>query len=376
MADLETMDDAALIAVWLDNLRSDEQIDHVGAYNRRFRERAVERSRIVQVLLRRGGGSAAALRQLLEHADPAVARAAAQALKQPDGAPPAQTLTLPPEHPAFWMIRNPPPPALSAAEIAHRLSKVLPDQADALLRWLRPAIGLWPHGERPDAPADGSRLGGMPYAPPDWTWPVAAGEPMLFIGQINCADVHGMLGAESLPDRGLLSFFADHDTAMGCLLTGQGGAAYYWPDTADLVAAKPPLEILTRFARAELLFRPMFDLPDPKSSIVAAILPDRAQLDIYERFRREMIAYGSPEDWDGPGGSKLFGWPDLLQDEDFTLTLNEPFSAYQLLLQLDSYTNGQDFVDWGPGGYLYYFVTKDDFADQRWDAAELAMQCT
>lgn len=51
MADLEALEDAALVAAWLDNLRSDEQIEHVGAYNRRFQERTRERSRIVQILL-------------------------------------------------------------------------------------------------------------------------------------------------------------------------------------------------------------------------------------------------------------------------------------------------------------------------------------
>lgn len=371
MVDYEAMDDAALVAAWVENLKQQEKIEHVGSYNRHFQQR----SRILQMLRSRGSNAAAAMRSLLEHSNPAVAKAAAQASQWPDSPAPAQMPSFPPEHPAFWMVRNPPPPALTAAEIAPRLSKVLPDQADTLLRWLRPAIALWPQAEQPDSPADGSRLGGMPYAPPGWTWPVAAGEPLLFIGQINCADVHGMPGAEALPASGLLSFFADHDTAMGCLLTGEGGAAYYWPDTAALAPAEPPLEILVRFARAELLFRPLFDLPDPKSSIISAILPDREQLSIYERFRREMIAYGLPEE-SGAGVSKLFGWPDLLQDDDFCLALNEPFEAYRLLLQLRGYTNGEDFADWGPGGYLYYFLTEDDFAQQNWDAAELAMQCT
>ncbi|RJF75185.1 YwqG family protein [Rhodopseudomonas palustris] len=371
MTDLETLDDAALVAAWFDSLPRDEEIEHVGAYNRRFQERARQRGRIVQVLRSRGGAS---LRGLLEHADPTVAKAATLALEQPDGPLPAQVPPLPPEHPAFWMIRNPPPPALSAAEIAHRLGKILPDHTDALLRCLRPAIGLWPQAERPDAPVDGSRLGGMPYAPPGWDWPVAAGEPMLFIGQINCADVQGLPGAEVLPHRGLLSLFADHDTAMGCLLTGQGGAVYHWPDTDGLVPAEPPLKVLMQLARAELLFRPMFDLPDPNSSIISAILPDREHLGVYESFCREMTTYGMPEAWSGASGSKLLGWPDLLQDEDFAL--DEPFVGYRLLLQLDSYTNGQDFVDWGPGGYLYYFLSGQAFAQQRWDAAELAMQCT
>ena len=56
-----------------------------------------------------------------------------------------------------------------------------------------PAIGLWPQ-RRADVPAVASRLGGTPLAPPDWEWPTFEDEPMLFVGQIDCAELRGLPG--------------------------------------------------------------------------------------------------------------------------------------------------------------------------------------
>ncbi|WP_245258334.1 DUF1963 domain-containing protein [Rhodopseudomonas palustris] len=266
---------------------------------------------------------------------------------------------------------------MELSEIAQRLIAALPLEAAALLRQLRPAIGLWPQAARADAPIDGSRLGGMPCAPPDWRWPVAATEPMLFLGQINCADLRGLPGAEALPSQGLLSCFGDHDTVMGCLFTGQGGALYHWPDTEHLIPAQPPLEMLTVFPRAELSFRPMWDLPDPDSSVVTAILPDRSRQALYKSLHSDLRRHGLPAVLDYPcNRSKLLGWPDLLQGESFEFTLDQPFDQYRLLLQLDGYTNGSEIADWGPGGFLYYFLSKQDLAGRRFETAELAIQFT
>lgn len=383
MNELVQRSDAELLQAWLDSVRSRAAIEHVGALNRLLHEQL----RIERELSGRAGGLER-LRALLSDADPEVVLSVEQALRRlnagatevcgrpadsrgPDGA------GAPDECPLFRLAHQPPPPAMDVADIVKRLIAALPLEAAALLRQLRPAIGLWPQAARADAPIDGSRLGGMPCAPPCWQWPVAAAEPMLFIGQINCADLRGLPGAEALPSHGLLSCFGDHDTVMGCLLTGEGGALYYWPETEHLTPAEPPLEMLTVFPRAELLFRPMWDLPDPDSSVIAAILPDRPHRAIYKCFHGEMRRHGLPAELDYPcNRSKLLGWPDLLQGESFEFSLDQPYDQYRLLLQLDSYTNGSEAAGWGPGGYLYYFLSKHDFAERRFSAAELAIQFT
>lgn len=383
MNELVQRSDAELLQAWLDNVRSRATIEHIGALNRQFHEQArIERELVAHV------GGLDRLRELLTHADPEVVLSVEQALRRSDAcaADGRGRSAVPPgsadagildDHPIFWPARHPPPPAMEVSEIAQRLIAALPLEAAALLRQLRPAIGLWPQTARAHAPIDGSRLGGMPCAPPDWRWPVAATEPMLFLGQINCADLRGLPGAEALPSQGLLSCFGDHDTVMGCLLTGQGGALYHWPETENLMPAEPPLEMLTVFPRAELTFRPMWDLPDPESRIIEAILPDRPRRDIYKRFRDDLHRYGFPAELDYPcNRSKLLGWPDLLQGESFEFTLDQPFDQYRLLMQLDGYTNGSEIAGWGPGGFLYYFLSKQDLAGRRFETAELAIQFT
>jgi hypothetical protein len=404
MIDLPARTDSELLQDWIDNVRSHDAIEHVGAINRHFKQRI----RIVDEFGARSGGAMTALLPLLQHEDadlvfaaalefrtrdPALFRATMTTLSQVGGtigaqatrmldAPPlspsAPRKVLPADHPGFWPVCNPPPPAMTDRDLVTRLFASLPRAAEQLVRLIVPAIGLWPQPARAEAPIDGSRLGGMPYAPQGWTWPVAATEPMLFIGQINCAEIAGLPGAEQLPSTGLLSFFGDHDTAMGCLLTGQGGAVFYWPDTSGLVAAEPPLEILTVFPRVDLLFRPQWDLPDPESSLLDGILDDAQSREAYRTIHRALRSHGLPEEQQGHpcNRARLLGWPDLLQGEDFLFTLDQSFDQYRLLLQLDSYTDGKDFVDWGPGGFLYYFITRDDFAERQWDNAEFAIQFT
>lgn len=298
----------------------------------------------------------------------------APALVMPVPEPPVSA-----NQPLLWPAGSPPRAGMSRKEIERRLSTLFPDQCGALLPLLRPAIGLWPQPEQADAPMSGSRLGGMPYAPPDWSWPVEATEPMLFIGQINCADISDLPGADALPSCGVLAFFGDHDTVNGCMFTAMGGAVFYWPDTSQLAPVVPPLEILTVFPRAELLFRPLLEMPDPESRLLSPILNDDRLRETYRELHTALRWHGMPE---GPNGKyastfgTMLGWPHLVQGDDFDLFLENPPDDYRLLLQLDSYTNGKEFGDWGPGGSLYYFITESSLAEKDWESCELTGQFT
>jgi uncharacterized protein YwqG len=90
-----------------------------------------------------------------------------------------------------------------------------PEFAGRVQSLARPAIGLWPQRPRGEPPITASRLGGMPRAPPGWSWPLCETEPLFFLGQINCAELQGIPAAEKLPPSGLLAFFADHDAVNG-----------------------------------------------------------------------------------------------------------------------------------------------------------------
>jgi len=94
------------------------------------------------------------------------------------------------------------------------------EQADRIIRALRPAVrielergGTLPH-------LGGSRVGGMPALPNGATWPQStAGAPLAFVAQIALAELSELEGAAALPDTGRLVLFCDH--APEALATGR-----------------------------------------------------------------------------------------------------------------------------------------------------------
>ena len=87
---------------------------------------------------------------------------------------------------------------------------------EALQTLLRSAIRLtYDETIPPDTlPLGASRIGGLPDFPPEWEWPVRKGkngapdEPMLFLTQINLADIAPLDDQHLLPPTGILYFFA------------------------------------------------------------------------------------------------------------------------------------------------------------------------
>ncbi len=151
-------------------------------------------------------------------------------------------------HPPLCPIRRysrsttSPPAAMNLDDIGHELAhRMNTEIAERVLSLARPAIGLWPQRPCDGLPITVSRLGGMPHAPPGWSWPLYETEPMFFLGQINCAELSGIPAAEKLPPSGMLAFFADHDAVNGCTLYGHTRAhppCFYWPELDQLVPAQ------------------------------------------------------------------------------------------------------------------------------------------
>jgi hypothetical protein len=222
------LSDAALAQAWIDSCIALKAIEHVGAHNR-FVTTVVA---LEKEMLARCGGRPDLFEPILSNEDPAVRMAASYQFReakpelfravmtelssQPgeigqdaryslatmDAPTPIYDKSEAPRSPhTYWQANNPPTEAMTRDEIEQRLRVIAPDCCDQLMNFARPAIGLWPQRPRADLPVTASKLGGMPYAPRGFEWPVAATEPMLFLGQINCADLKGFPGAEQLPRR-------------------------------------------------------------------------------------------------------------------------------------------------------------------------------
>lgn len=400
--DFSNRSDAELIETWLDNLKIYKTIEHVGAANRHF-GKGVE---IAEELKARSGGRPTLFLPLLQHPDPDVrystafhfrdsdpdvfrstlialqaeggeiGREATLSLNMRPLAKSVEWLALPPDHPGFWQTNNSPPPAMDMQAMIQRLRAACPAESEMLSQLAQPAIGLWPQRPRTDLPLQASRLGGLLYAPPGFEWPMAEDEPMLFLGQINCAELKGLSGSEHFPSHGLLALFGDHDTINGCMFTALGGAVRYWPQIDQLVLAVPPLELSDVFLVCELAFRPLIDMPHPDSDEVRGIVRDETQVKRYSDFHEALRTFGTPDANYSYSFGKLLGWPHLVQNDDLDFFLDDADSAFRLLIQLDSYSDGKEFEGWGPGGSLYFMIPEDDLAEGRLEETQLTGQFT
>ena len=108
----------------------------------------------------------------------------------------------------------------------------------------------------------------MPLAPVGWQWPLEDDEPLVFVAQINCSELHGLPGAEVLPSSGLLSFFAEYDGVMACRFEARTIAIHHSPDVRALVPAAPPIPPMLVPPICPVVTRPLIDLPHPFSGAI------------------------------------------------------------------------------------------------------------
>lgn len=281
----------------------------------------------------------------------------------------------------FRWTRQAVPTGLSVHALTRRLREAFPtsELAERLLGLARRSIGIWPQRLGADAAPTASRLGGLPSVPAGWSWPTCASEPLFFLGHINCADLTGLPTAASLPRRGLIAFFGDHDWVNGCFPEWDPQAAvYYWPDIETLAPAPAPIEDFTILPACALSFFETLDLPHPLSDAVWALALSDSEARRYDVTYHNLSAqaHGVREDRYQMDITKMFGWPDLIQGDLENMERNRHRDG-QLLFQLGNYDNGIEVHGWGPGGVLHFVIDKTDLAAAaRSNRVDSDMQCT
>lgn len=258
----------------------------------------------------------------------------------------------------------PAPPSRSRDAALALIDAHLPHRAAELIPLLRRAIGLWPQGLPRDPLA--SRLGGRPVLGKGRRWPRGEDEPLVFIGQVNLAELHAAMGETPLPAAGVLQVFGHPDDLCGSFPTCLCDVAVR-TDLAGNGRRAPP-EGVQELISCGLTFREMFELPHPLSADALALgltaVEQAAYSDLIVALTgRPVSSHSSP-----PAPSKLFGWPDLLQG-DWDGSAN-------LLLQIGEFTDGTSTEGWGPGGTVYVALNDEEVRDGRFEAAELIVQVT
>ena len=243
------------------------------------------------------------------------------------------------------------------------------------LRQLSPllsrAIRLWPRADTGDPYA--SRFGGLPVLPPDYGWPCFNDEPMLFLGQINCAEVHTAIGDNPFPKRGMIQFYGDHDEVTGCG-PDEGSAVFYFQDVEALHPTPAPIENFLELGRCGLDFYETAELPDSRSEAVEHLSLSVAEKDAYRDLTREIAELaGAGLFCDRP--SKLLGWPDLIQ-RDLGWDCGRANAGSELLLQIGWYHDGAEGQSWGPGGLVYFVLDRKAIVEGRFESAAMEMQCS
>jgi uncharacterized protein YwqG len=139
--------------------------------------------------------------------------------------------------------------------------------ADALAREALPSVRL---ESLSDLTSAATRLGGLPSAPPDWSWPRSDGGPMAHIGQLAMAELPSEVRQDmGAPSTGLLSFFYDAINQPWGFDPADAGAwnvAWFNADQPLIVHPFPyDLDPTVRFPAS--VGRPMIEwtIPDPFS---------------------------------------------------------------------------------------------------------------
>jgi hypothetical protein len=149
-------------------------------------------------------------------------------------------------------------------------------------------------------------------------WPYFAGRPMQPVAQLNLREAPYV--PESLHDVALIAVFFDREATPVDAKNGNGWLLRAYPSLDGLELLKAPAEferIRGRPARYTLLERDFPDWDDAANLNV----PDDLADDWEEEF-------GSAE------GSKIGGWPTLLQSEIYWAPNNEHFANPEFAFQL------------------------------------------
>lgn len=215
-----------------------------------------------------------------------------------------------------------------------------------------------------------SKLGGFPDLPPHQTTPIdEKGEPYLFIAQLNLAEIAPLAAqlALPLPEDGLLSFFVEEHL--------EETQVFFYKNIEEL-----ELATFTHYSEVPYLcqrvsFQPWYTHPQhdyhylnipskPKwSNILKGKSPYAPELldDGGEQIEEGVWqAYYEYHEQEELYKHQVGGHYQCIQDN--LLEPNENLEEWYLLLQVDS--DDRLGFNWIDGGMLYFFIRKEDLAQQ------------
>lgn len=260
----------------------------------------------------------------------------------------------------------------------------------------------------PSPPAGGSRAGGDPELPPGTPWPTVDGQPMVFVAQLNLAEIAPLDPQGLLPKNGALLFFFGNDEPS----TRMPHTVLYVEDTTTLAPAAPeapPLYTRTKphlfgadaqnprpfhacglVPRAGLNIPPLPYAEDALDAIADTIEDDEEAENLPEVY--EMLA----RDVDGSWICKIYGYPeehngDLEYEAALRIHADKPYDCFKdsaletltehfsgdearaekavrdAVLLLEVRSDCHTGFMWGNNGVIHYFIDRNDLLNRRFD---------
>jgi hypothetical protein len=286
------------------------------------------------------------------------------------------------------------PQKASRARLEQDLRKTVPAFAEKLLPLLRPAITLSPEPALKSAiPLGASKIGGLPDLPGDVEWPQTGTQPLLFIAQINLAEVAPFDTEGLLPHEGLLSFFSD----IGSSLLNR---VLWLPTSGLLRATEFPSKKTAEPGRFLNRIRSLFQRPQISQFPTWTLQADLDwQLPAPEAPELELVLTNAEQEiyaanlWDDLERARephqLLGYPSTCQENVQIMEAREttgpsqvePAAVYRaalewrLVLQIGELGDPDD--NWlGDGGTLCFLLHQNDLNARRFENSRLSHDFT
>jgi len=248
-------------------------------------------------------------------------------------------------------------------------------------------------------PPQASKIGGKPWLPRDFQWPVYESDEMRslsFLCQINLEEVKSYDRDGVLPSKGMLYFFYECDAFCWGFDPEDKGCArvFYFEDIEEFVPTQWPEDIEDDYIVPEMAVRFKAQPSYPKYEELEYHSSMECDWEDYDEALEKLGVDMEAEN------HKLLGYADIIQNEmlsecervtrglycgdasgyqdaseDEEAAIQRGAKDWILLLQLTTLENEDWEWMWGDCGMLYFYIKRQDLAARRFENAWFILQC-
>ena len=220
-----------------------------------------------------------------------------------------------------------------------------------------------------------TKYGGRPDAPAGFEWPVDEQDrPLSFLFQINCAEVAPYVEKTQLPELGLLAFYFQLDDDIDWEHMERYARVLYFDAPSSMLSRADFPESLPEEYRAQEHSVKIYrkdSYPDFEDFLHSNLNNASFEYNQWDKSdaAREQLAPGFSEEDPGLIATSL-GYARLIQG-----SIIDDFDSNVLLFQINSDEQNEDGLMFGDVGALYFYISRDDLRERRFDRITFEMQC-